>query len=170
MLCDPDLPSLQQYSVQVLLDPDTANPMVSVSEDGKQVKWERIRRLVPRKPQRFDCVLNVLAKEGFNTNSFDYEVQVKGKTEWNLGIASESINRKGDIRLSPQNGYWTIWLRKGHEYTANAEPAVVLNLKKQPQNIGANVDGNNSAPLIITPVIRKQRYDRWSDDEYDDDV
>ncbi|CAL8263705.1 unnamed protein product [Lota lota] len=207
MLCDPELPAMQQYSVKVVLDPDTAHHDLSVSEDGKQVQHGQFKMLVPRKPQRFDHVLNVLAKEGFNAKTFYYEVLVKNKTEWDLGVASESINRKGDIRLSPQNGYWTIWLRKGNEYIANAGPAVVLNLRKKPQKIGifvnyerghvafydvedsveiyaftgctfterlfpffspgANVDGN-SAPLIITPVITKQRDHRWSDDECDD--
>ena len=207
MLCDPELPEMQRYSVNVVFDPETAHHLLSVSQDGKQVEHGRFTLRVPRNTQRFDCVLNVLAKEGFNANSFYYEVQVKGKTEWDLGVARESINRKGDIRLSPQNGYWTIWLRKGNEYTANAGPAVVLNLRKKPQKVGvfvnyekghvafydveesveiyaftgctfteklfpffspgANVDGNK-APLIITPVIVKQRDHRWSDEEYVD--
>ena len=196
MLCDAELPEMQRYSVKVVFDPESAHHLLSVSEDGKQVQHGRFRLTVPLNTKKFDCVLNVLAKEGFNANSFYYEVQVKGKTEWDLGVARESINRKGDIRLSPQNGYWTIWLRKGNEYTANAGPAVVLNLRKKPQKVGvfvnyekghvafydvedsveiyaftgctfteklfpffspgANVDGNR-APLIITPVIVKQR-------------
>ncbi|CAL8305051.1 unnamed protein product [Arctogadus glacialis] len=205
ILCDPDLPAMQRHSVKVVLDPETAHHLLSVSEDGKQVQYGRLR--FPWFPQRVDCVCNVLAKEGFNANTFYYEVQVKGKTDWDLGVASESINRKGEIRLSPQNGYWTICLRKGNEYTANAGPAVVLNPRKKPQKIsifvnyevglvafydveesveihaftgctfteklfpffspGPNVDGNR-APLIITPVIVKQRDHSWSDEEYDD--
>ena len=207
MLCDPELPEMQRCSVEVVFDPETAHHLLSVSEDGKQVQYGQFGLTVPRNPQRFECVHNVLAKEGFKANPFYYEIQVKGKTEWDLGVASESINRKGEIRLSPQNGYWTIWLRKGNEYTANAGPAIVLNFTKKPQKIGifvnyekgqvafydveesveiyaftgctftgklfpffspgADVDGNK-APLIITPVIVKQRSQRWSDEEYDD--
>uniref|UniRef100_A0A3B3IBE8 RING-type domain-containing protein n=1 Tax=Oryzias latipes TaxID=8090 RepID=A0A3B3IBE8_ORYLA len=42
---------------------------------------------------------NVSAKEEFFSGKFYYEVKVKGKTQWYLGVAKESINRSGDIRL-----------------------------------------------------------------------
>uniref|UniRef100_A0A8C4YZX3 B30.2/SPRY domain-containing protein n=1 Tax=Gadus morhua TaxID=8049 RepID=A0A8C4YZX3_GADMO len=128
----------RRHSVKVVLDPKTAHHLLSVSEDCKQVQYERFE--FPVFQRRVDCLLNVLAKEGFNANTFYHEVQVKGKTEWDSGVASESINRKGEIRLSPQNGYWTICLRKGNEYTANAGPAVVLNPRKKPQKIGIFVN------------------------------
>ncbi|XP_030635171.1 butyrophilin-like protein 2 [Chanos chanos] len=46
---------------------------------------------------------------------FYYEVQVRGKSKWDLGVATESINRKENIKLSPKNGFWTVWLRNGNE-------------------------------------------------------
>ncbi|CAL8270297.1 unnamed protein product [Boreogadus saida] len=95
MLCDPELPEMQRFSVEVVFDPETAHHLLSVSEDGKQVQYGQFGLTVPHNPQRFECVHNVLAKEGFKANSFYYEIQVKGKTEWDLGVASESINRKG---------------------------------------------------------------------------
>ncbi len=49
---------------------------------------------------------------------------MKGKTEWTLGVARESINRKGRIRLTPSDGYWTVCLRNGDEYKACASPPV----------------------------------------------
>lgn len=140
MLCDPDLKKMEQHAVDVTLDPDTANPWLIVSEDGKQVTHGDRKRNLPNKPERFDHVLNVLAKEGFSSGKFYYEVQVKEKTHWDLGVAKESINRKGDIRLSPQNGYWTILLKKGHGFTANAGPAINLHVREMPQKIGVFVD------------------------------
>uniref|UniRef100_A0A3Q3QDN3 Bloodthirsty-related gene family, member 2 n=1 Tax=Monopterus albus TaxID=43700 RepID=A0A3Q3QDN3_MONAL len=140
MLCDPDLKKMEQHAVDVTLDPDTANPWLIVSEDGKQVTHGDRKRNLPNKPERFDHVLNVLAKEGFSSGKFYYEVQVKEKTHWDLGVAKESINRKGDIRLSPQNGYWTILLKKGYGFTANAGPAINLHVREMPQKIGVFVD------------------------------
>ncbi|KAM3866647.1 E3 ubiquitin-protein ligase TRIM21-like [Diretmus argenteus] len=140
LLCDPDLKKMQQHAVDVILDPDTANLSLTVSEDGKQVKHGDRKGNIPNKPERFDHVLNVLAKEGFSSGKFYYEVQVKAKTQWDLGVAKESINKKGDIRLSPKNGYWTIWLRKGSKYTANTGPAVILPLREKPQKVGVFVD------------------------------
>ncbi|KAK2904377.1 E3 ubiquitin-protein ligase TRIM21-like [Channa argus] len=140
MLCDPDLKEKQTYAVDVTLDPDTANPCLTVSEDGKRVSHGDSKRNLPNKPERFDHVLNVLAKEGFSSGRFYYEVEVKDKTNWDLGVANHSINRKGDIRLSPKNGYWTVWLRKGQEFTANAGPAINLHVRQLPQKVGVFVD------------------------------
>lgn len=138
-LCDPDLKEMQRHAVDVTLDPDTANPLLNVSPDGKQVTHEDRKRNLPNKPERFEHVLNVLAKEGFSAGRFYYEVQVKDKTHWVLGVAHQSINRKGDIRMSPMNGYWTLWLRKGNELTANASPAVNLYVREMPQKVGVFV-------------------------------
>ncbi|XP_042274238.1 E3 ubiquitin-protein ligase TRIM21-like [Thunnus maccoyii] len=140
MVCDPELKELKRHAVDVTLDPDTANPFLIVSEDGKQVTHGDRRRNLPNKPGRFDQVYNIFAKEGFSSGKFYYETQVKDKTQWDLGVANQSINRKGDIRLSPENGYWTIWLRKGNELTANAGPAVKLRVKETPQKVGVFVD------------------------------
>ncbi|CAL8330848.1 unnamed protein product, partial [Gadus morhua 'NCC'] len=41
ILCDPDLPAMQRHSVKVVLDPKTAHHLLSVSEDCKQVQYER---------------------------------------------------------------------------------------------------------------------------------
>nr|XP_033941500.1 probable E3 ubiquitin-protein ligase TRIML1 isoform X3 [Pseudochaenichthys georgianus] len=135
-----ELKRVQQSEVEVTLDPDTAHPYLILSDDGKQVKLGDVRKNLPDKPERFDRWVNVLAKQSFSSGRFYYEVQVKGKTQWVLGVARESINRKGIIRLSPQGGYWMIRLRNGNEYKAFADPPVGLSLKSQPQKVGVFVD------------------------------
>ncbi|XP_073715852.1 E3 ubiquitin-protein ligase TRIM39-like [Misgurnus anguillicaudatus] len=131
---------MQQYAVDVTLDPDTANPYLILSEDRKQVRDGDIRHEHPDNPQRFDKFACVLGKEGFNSGRFYFEVQVKDKTDWDFGVARESINRKGKILLSPQNGFWTVWLRNENEYKALAGPPVSLCLKVKPQKVGVFVD------------------------------
>lgn len=138
-LCDPSFKEKQKYAVNVTFDPDTAHADLSVSDEGKRLAHGN-RKRVQNKPERFDHVLNVLALEGFSSGKFYYEVLVKDKTQWDLGVASEFINRKGDIRLSPKNGYWTIWLRKGVELTANAGPPVKLHVRRIPEKVGVFVD------------------------------
>ncbi|KAM3869592.1 E3 ubiquitin-protein ligase TRIM21-like [Diretmus argenteus] len=183
---------VQQYAVDVTLDPDTANPSLILSEDGKQVNHGDVEKNLPDNPERCSQSLCVLAKQSFSSGRFYYEVQVKGKPKWDLGVARESINRKGIITLSPENGLWSIFLRNGNEYKALAGPSVLLSLKTKPQKVGVFVDyeeglvsfydvdaaaliysytgctftgklyplfgpclnqgGENSAPLIISPV------------------
>ncbi|XP_033992845.1 zinc finger protein RFP-like [Trematomus bernacchii] len=139
-LLEVELKRVQQYEVEVTLDPDTAYPRLILSDDGKQVKDSDVRKNLPDNPKRFDYCACVLAKQSFSSGIFYYEVQVKGKTGWTLGVARESINRKGNITLSPQKGNWMIWLRKENEYSACADPPVRLSLKSQPEKLGVLVD------------------------------
>uniref|UniRef100_A0A8C7HV65 E3 ubiquitin-protein ligase TRIM39-like n=1 Tax=Oncorhynchus kisutch TaxID=8019 RepID=A0A8C7HV65_ONCKI len=139
MLCDAELKKIQQYAVDVTLDPDTAHRGLIMSEDGKQVKHGDTKQHLPDKPVRFSC-LCILGKEGFSSGRFYYEVTVKGKTDWDLGVARESINRNRNITLSAKNGYWTVWLRNGDQYKALSSPSVLLQLREKPQKVGVFVD------------------------------
>ncbi|XP_073707384.1 E3 ubiquitin-protein ligase TRIM39-like isoform X2 [Garra rufa] len=135
-----ELKWMQQYAVDVTLDPDTAQPRLILSDDGKQVRDGDIRQKLPDNPERFDQCVYVLGKEGFSSGRFYFEIQVKGKTDWDLGVARESINRKGEIIASPSDGYWTVILRNGNEYTACDDPRVSLSLRVKPQRVGVFVD------------------------------
>uniref|UniRef100_UPI0037E84C43 E3 ubiquitin-protein ligase TRIM21-like n=1 Tax=Semicossyphus pulcher TaxID=241346 RepID=UPI0037E84C43 len=135
-----ELKRVQQHEVDVTLDPDTAHPNLILSDDGKQVHLSIVRKNLPDTPERFDTCSIVLAKQSFSSGRFYYEVQVKGKTDWDLGVARESINRKGKITANLQNGYWRICLRNKSDYTANASPSVRLSLKSQPEKVGVFVD------------------------------
>ncbi|XP_030282687.1 zinc finger protein RFP-like [Sparus aurata] len=139
-LLEAELKRVQQYAVDVTLDPDTAHPKLILSDDGKQVKHSDVKKNLQDNPQRFNPSICVLAKQSFSSGRFYYEVQVKEKTDWDLGVVRESINRKGNIKLTPQNGYWTIWLRNNNEYKACASPLVRLSLKCRPEKVGVFVD------------------------------
>ncbi|XP_039665022.1 E3 ubiquitin-protein ligase TRIM21-like [Perca fluviatilis] len=135
-----DLKRVQQCAVDVTLDPDTAHPDLILSDDGKQVKHGDVRKALQDNQNRFDTYVNVLAKQSFSSGRCYYEVQVKGKTHWTLGVARESVNRKGVIIMNPQNGYWTISLTNQNECNARAGPDVRLSLKFTPQKVGLFVD------------------------------
>ncbi|XP_060771702.1 E3 ubiquitin-protein ligase TRIM39-like [Neoarius graeffei] len=134
------LKRIQQYAVDVTLDPDTAHPKLILSEDGKQVKHGDKTQNLPDNPERFNYHVYVLGKEGFSSGRFYYELQVRGKTKWNLGVARESINRKGKITVSPDDGCWCVKLRNETEYEACDSPSVPLSLKQAPQKVGVFVD------------------------------
>uniref|UniRef100_A0A3P9DTG7 Uncharacterized protein n=1 Tax=Maylandia zebra TaxID=106582 RepID=A0A3P9DTG7_9CICH len=110
------LQRVQQYAVDVTLDPDTAQTNLILSDDGKQVYCGDVRKKLPDNSERFSHCAIVLGEQSFSLGRFYFEVQVKGKTKWDLGVARESINRKGEITLSPQDGFWTVGLRNGNEY------------------------------------------------------
>ncbi|XP_030299213.1 E3 ubiquitin-protein ligase TRIM21-like [Sparus aurata] len=105
-----ELKTVQQYAVDVTLDPDTANPQLILSEDGKQIRYGLLEKNLQDNPERFSTSLCVLGKyiPIKYLGRIYFEIQVKGKAEWALGVARNSINRKGEISIDPQNGFWTI--------------------------------------------------------------
>ncbi|XP_053093326.1 E3 ubiquitin-protein ligase TRIM39-like [Pangasianodon hypophthalmus] len=135
-----ELKRIQQYAVDVTLDPDTAHPYLILSDDGKQVTCEDTKQNLPETPKRFTYYAIILGKQGFSSGRFYYEVQVSGKTEWDLGVVRESVNRKGKIELNPQDGFWTVTLRKGNEYKACDDTCISLSLREKPQKVGVFVD------------------------------
>lgn len=133
------LKRVQQYAVDVTLEPDTANPWLVLSDDRKQVCCGEVRRDLPDIEERFSLYATVLARQSFSSGRFYYEVGVTGKTDWALGVVKGSVNRKGIIPLSPVNGYWAVGLRNGNEYLTLASPVVSLFLNSRPQTVGVFV-------------------------------
>ncbi|KAG7218732.1 hypothetical protein INR49_019754 [Caranx melampygus] len=110
---------VQEFAVDVTLDPDTANSHLILSDDGKQVHCGEVQQNFPDNPERFSSALNVLGKQSFSSGRFYYKVQVRGKSSWDLGIVKESVSRKGSITAGPSTGYWTICLRSTGKYKAS---------------------------------------------------
>ncbi|KAK2860061.1 hypothetical protein Q7C36_004227 [Tachysurus vachellii] len=109
--------------------------------DLKRIQqYADLRQNLLHNPERFDYCACVLGKEGFSSGRFYYEVQVREKTKWDLGVAQESVIRKGKIITSSKNGYWTVWLRNRIKYEACDSPPVPLSLKQAPQKVGVFVD------------------------------
>ncbi|XP_012995952.3 E3 ubiquitin-protein ligase TRIM39 isoform X2 [Esox lucius] len=136
----PMVKKVQQYAVDVTLDSSTAHPRLVLSEDKKKVKCGDRHQLLPDNPERFDRVVCVLGKEGISSGRHYWEVEVGGKTDWDLGVASHSITRKGKITVNPSNGYWFLSLRDKHNYVFRTEPTTELPINIRPQKIGVFVD------------------------------
>uniref|UniRef100_A0A3B4DUU5 E3 ubiquitin-protein ligase TRIM39-like n=1 Tax=Pygocentrus nattereri TaxID=42514 RepID=A0A3B4DUU5_PYGNA len=135
-----ELKKIQQYAVDVTLDADTAHSNLILSDDGKQVTHGDTRQNLPHNPKRFDYCPCVLGKEGFSSGRFYYEVQVSEKTKWDVGVARESIKKKGQLTLSPVNGLWTVVLRNGNDYEVSAGPPIPLLVKHKLKKVGVFVD------------------------------
>nr|XP_046236804.1 E3 ubiquitin-protein ligase TRIM39 [Scatophagus argus] len=131
---------VQQYAADVHLDPRTANPWLVLSEDGRQVWDGDVEQDLTDIPERFDTAPCVLGTRGFTTGRHYWEVDVGDKTAWDLGVARQSVKRKGVVTLSPDDGYWTVCLRKGSEYRACAGQAELLWLSQRPQVVGVFLD------------------------------
>ncbi|XP_068443104.1 E3 ubiquitin-protein ligase TRIM11-like [Clinocottus analis] len=129
-----------QYAVDVTLDPDTAHPDLIVSDDGKRVHDSDVTHEVSDNPKRFDRYGCVLGKQNFSSGRFYYDVQVKGKTDWVLGVAKESVDRKGDLKLNPDYGIWSLEHVDGDHYFQFSSEPYRLPVKDKPEKVGIFVD------------------------------
>ncbi|XP_078501852.1 E3 ubiquitin-protein ligase TRIM39-like isoform X2 [Lissotriton helveticus] len=123
----------------VTLDPETANPWLVLSEDGRSVRLGNRYQDVPDTPQRFDPVVIVLGREKLSSGRHYWEVEVEDKTSWELGVCDEAASRKGEIALAPEEGYWTVRLIDG-EYKANTSPSTLLAPRVPSRAVGLFLD------------------------------
>lgn len=139
-LQDAEMENLHLFAVDVTLDPDTAHPALVLSDDGKRVHHGDVWKKLPYNANRFEPAINVMAKQGFSCGRFHYDVQVKGKTAWTLGVAKESVNRKAELNLNPENGFWAIRLQDGKALAALASSPLPLSVGYNPDTIRVYVD------------------------------
>ncbi|KAI7803563.1 claudin k isoform X2 [Triplophysa rosa] len=130
-----ELKKLQKYTVDVTLNPRTAHAYLYISEDRKEVRHTNKQQEVSENPKRFDRVANVMAKEALSYGRHLWEVEVGEKTDWDLGIAKQSVNRKGKFTVCPSNGFWTLSLKNGTQYVANTFPPMSLSLAQKPRKV-----------------------------------
>ncbi|XP_037317427.2 E3 ubiquitin-protein ligase TRIM21-like [Pungitius pungitius] len=98
-------------AVDVTLDPETAHPLLVLSDDGKQVHVGG----VPKNYKTF-----VFGKQSFS-GRFYYDVQVKGKVKWVLGVVHESVKRERR-QLLFENDTWALLHGHGNYFTFTTEP------------------------------------------------
>ncbi|XP_067425842.1 zinc finger protein RFP-like [Emydura macquarii macquarii] len=128
-----------EIAVNVTLDPDTAHPDLVLSEDGKSVRVGDTQQVLPDNPERFDSWVCVLGCEGFTSGRHCWEVEVGEARYWAVGVARESVRRKGWIGLSPEEGIWAVGRCRG-QFQALTTPETLLPLSQVPSRIRVCLD------------------------------
>ncbi|KAM9123649.1 zinc finger protein RFP-like [Pangshura tecta] len=158
LLSEPETGAHRQ--VTVTLDPDTAHPQLALSEDRKHVRWGHPRPDLPDNPERFDTELCVLGCEGFTLGRHCWEVEVGDGERWAVGVARESVRRKGWVSHNPEGGIWAVQ-RWGRQFQALTFPETPLPLSRVPRRIRVSLDcewgqeaffdADNEAPIFTFP-------------------
>ncbi|XP_074975986.1 butyrophilin subfamily 1 member A1-like [Caretta caretta] len=167
-----DKESAVYIAVNVTLDPDTAQSQLVLSEDGKSVRWGDTWQNLPDNPERFDSRACVLGCEGFTAETHCWEVEVGDGELWAVGVARESVRRKGWISLSPEQGIWAVG-QCGGQFRALTSPEAPLPLSQVPSRIRVCLDcdrwqvtfsdAGDGAPIFTFPPgsIPRERIRPW---------
>ncbi|KAG3288585.1 tripartite motif containing 38 [Ictidomys tridecemlineatus] len=131
---------LRRYQVSVTLDPDTAHPSLTLSEDGRQVTLGGCQKDLDFSPRRFSAYPCVLGFGGFSSGRHYFEVDVGEGTAWDLGVCLDGVQRGADMKQEPECGFWTIRLHKGEDYLALTSPPTPLPLCEKPLVVGVFLD------------------------------
>ncbi len=118
----------------------TANPWLSLTSSLTCVRYQIFNIAIQDNPQRFNAALSLLGSQGFTKGRHYWEVEVYSSTVWTVGVARESVTRKGVINAMPANGFWTLSLSYGVQYMAGTSPPTLLSLEEPLARIGVYLD------------------------------
>ncbi|XP_073324787.1 E3 ubiquitin-protein ligase TRIM35-like [Pagrus major] len=115
----------------VILDPNSAHPDFILSEDLTSVRRGE-RQKLPENPERNDYHRSVWGREGFDSGTHSWDVEVGDNAAWFVGAAAESLHKKGRIK----SGFWQIEFFNG-KYSARSLGCLLADLpvKKELQRI-----------------------------------
>ncbi|XP_025026723.1 zinc finger protein RFP-like [Python bivittatus] len=93
----------------VSLDPVTAYPRLLLSASRKIVTHDSTFNSLVSSPRAFDMMPCILAEEGFTSGRHCWQVEVtSGGHGWAVGVMKESVERKGPLAISVQEGIWAL--------------------------------------------------------------
>ncbi|XP_073670597.1 NLR family CARD domain-containing protein 3-like isoform X4 [Paramisgurnus dabryanus] len=136
------IPGLRKYACDLTLDPNTANTLLSLSEDNKKVMRVEEQQPYPDHPDRFESFEQVLCKESLTGRCY-------WEAEWSGQGAGISVVYKGICRKGRSEDCWFGYNEKSWNlYCSSRSYSACHNLKQtdipstsQPSNkVGVYLD------------------------------
>ncbi|XP_034397326.1 zinc-binding protein A33-like [Cyclopterus lumpus] len=132
----------------VILDPNTAAYSLHLSDDLTSLRRGDTNQKLPENPERFSKYTEVLGSEGFSSGKHSWDVEVGDYPVWLVGLVKESVDRKGKIGSSPEDGVWCLCNRSG-KYTNRAGKTV--RVEKSLQRIRVQLDYDRGEVSFYDP-------------------
>ncbi|KAM9552831.1 E3 ubiquitin-protein ligase TRIM39-like [Salvelinus alpinus] len=139
----------------VILDPNTVHPDLTLSKDLTSVRESEETQKLPDHPERFDYFTWIMGCDGFNSGTHSWDVEVVQNTNWNLGVVTESVQRKGTI----ESDHWRFRHFDG-EYGAFSPPgsSIDLTVTQKPQRIRVQLDWDRGTLSFSDPDNKTHLY------------
>ncbi|KAM5125233.1 LOW QUALITY PROTEIN: uncharacterized protein ACMZJ9_022357 [Mantella aurantiaca] len=124
-----------QEDTYILLDVNTAQNKLHLSDDRKTVSWSDINQNHPETPERFQLYPQVLSSRSFSSGRHYWEVDVGGSDYWIVGMCYPSIDRRRgeQSEIGWNNKSWGLY-RDHNQYAMRHD----RNGIRLPANISSN--------------------------------
>ncbi|XP_035879635.1 tripartite motif-containing protein 10 isoform X3 [Phyllostomus discolor] len=150
---------LDYEPAHISLDPKTSHPKLLLSEDHQRARFSYKWQNSPDNPQRFDRATCVLAHDGFTGGRHTWVVNVDlaHGGSCTIGVVSEDVQRKGELRLRPEEGVWAMRLAWGFVSALGSFPTR-LTLKEQPRQVRVSLDYEVGWVTFLNAVTQEPIY------------
>ncbi|XP_063344931.1 nuclear factor 7, brain-like [Pelmatolapia mariae] len=131
----------------VILDPNTANPCLYLSDDLTSVRRRDTKQHLPDNPERYSNYVSVFGSEGFSSGKHSWVVEVGDHPLWIVGLVKESVD-KNESFVSPTCGFWCLTHHSGEYTNGDGQP---LQVKKSLQRIRVQLDYDREEVSFYDP-------------------
>uniref|UniRef100_A0A672N4Z9 Zinc-binding protein A33-like n=1 Tax=Sinocyclocheilus grahami TaxID=75366 RepID=A0A672N4Z9_SINGR len=135
----------------VTLDPNTAHPLLFLTDDLTHVKSSADGQQYPDNPERFDYYRCVLGSEGLNSGTHFWDVEVQNNTCWSVGVTTASNQRKGGVFFETE--VWRVRYMAG-QYTSQSpfKPRMHLTADERLKVIRVQLDWDGGKISFSDPL------------------
>lgn len=135
----------------MILDPNTAHPELTLSDDLTSVQRGHGTQNLPSNPERFDQCYCIMGSEAFTSGIHIWVIDVTDVPDWEVGVTTALFPRSGKTDLDSE----TCSVKASHgEYLArfSTASAFKLHLKESLQRIRVRLDWDRGQVEFSDPV------------------
>lgn len=147
----------------MLFDSDTAGSRLVVTGSGNCLKYVKAMSPNSSDVRGFDGPM-ILGTKGFTSGRHYWEVQVGLMTDWDVGVAEETVPRAGRFVLVRAKGFFLIG-KRALDYLVHGSPQRSLHLSPKPKNVGVYLDYNGGR-VSFYDVDRKLHIHSFTEESF----
>ncbi|KAL1023545.1 hypothetical protein UPYG_G00042210 [Umbra pygmaea] len=140
---------MKKYQVSINLDSTSAPPQLTVFTNKKVVYCDK-------DIQKCSTALHVLSEESFSNGQTYWEVDVKLKQSWYVGVVTDNAETKAGVPLIPQNGFWILSFQKGKGFYVPADPETLVTGNDDIRILGVLLDCDEQTLSFYDVQSKKQ--------------